>query len=197
MPETTLLDFVMGLVHDPVAASEYRLNPDQAIADADLHGVTAGDIEALIPMVSEGGQDGAGMPNPDRGIWSGGDVVQSFDAFDAPGLAPESINSDAAALDDLDSLQTSPGFDLGNGNGNGDGGFFDSVPDAPMPSPEVVHDDSFAQSVDPLGDMTPSLDPAVLPVDDPSSAPLDSHATPGNEGFDTGHDWGSVDDFDI
>jgi hypothetical protein len=194
MPGTTLLDFVMGLVHDPVAASEYRSNPEQAIADADLHGVTAGDIEALIPMVSGGGQDGAGLQNPDRGIWSGGDVVQSFDAFDSPGLEQESIHSDVDTLEHLDSLQTSPGFDT---RGNDGAGLFDSVPDSSMSSPEVVHDDEFAPSVDPLTDPSPLPDPAAMPVDDPSPGPLDSQGAPGAEGFDSGHDWGSVDDFDI
>ena len=39
----SLLDFVMSLVRDPDAAARYAADPTQAIADANLTGVTSAD----------------------------------------------------------------------------------------------------------------------------------------------------------
>ena len=49
----SLLDFVMSLVRDPDAAARYAADPTQAIADANLTGVTSADVSNLIPVVSE------------------------------------------------------------------------------------------------------------------------------------------------
>ncbi|MGB0970902.1 MAG: Rv0340 family IniB-related protein, partial [Mycobacterium sp.] len=61
-----LLDFVMSLVRDPEAAARYSADPERAIAEAQLSGVTSVDVSSLIPVVSES------MPTaPGAGIGGG------------------------------------------------------------------------------------------------------------------------------
>lgn len=84
----TLLDFVMSLVRDPEAAARYAADPAQAIADADLNGVTSVDVDNLIPVVSEslsvgaatGGLDAYGAEPADN-VWASGAATAAFDAF--------------------------------------------------------------------------------------------------------------------
>lgn len=78
----SLLDFVMSLVRDPAAAARYAEDPAQAIADAHLVGVSAGDVDNLIPVVSES----VSMALPGAGsadnVWASGAATAAFDAFD-------------------------------------------------------------------------------------------------------------------
>lgn len=84
----SLLDFVMSLVSDPDAAAAYAADPAQALADANLSGVTAADVNHLIPVVAESvsptapstgfdafGADAAGN------VWTSGAATAAFDAF--------------------------------------------------------------------------------------------------------------------
>lgn len=81
-----LLDFVMSLVKDPDVAAQYAANPAQAIADADLTGVTSADVNQLIPMVAESmspvlpttGLDALGGGD---NVWASGAATAAFDAF--------------------------------------------------------------------------------------------------------------------
>ncbi|PJK18515.1 Rv0340 family IniB-related protein [Mycolicibacterium goodii] len=85
----TLLDFVMSLVRDPEAAARYAADPAQAIAGANLTGVTSADVDNLIPVVSEslsmgataGGLDHAGGADPADNVWASGAATAAFDAF--------------------------------------------------------------------------------------------------------------------
>lgn len=84
----TLLDFVMSLVKDTDAAAHYAANPAQAIADANLTGVTSADVDQLIPMVADsmspivptGGFDAFGAGAGDN-VWASGAATAAFDAF--------------------------------------------------------------------------------------------------------------------
>ena len=95
----SLLDFVMSLVRDPDAAARYAADPTQAIADANLTGVTSADVSNLIPVVSESlsmaaptsGADAA----MDGNVWASGAATAAFDAF-----------ADAVPDDGLDDAQS-------------------------------------------------------------------------------------------
>ncbi|MGP4055994.1 Rv0340 family IniB-related protein [Mycobacterium sp. 4D054] len=86
-----LLDFVMTLVRDPDAAARYAADPAQALADADLTGVTSADVQNLIPVVAESmsttapfyGVD-AFAAAPVDNVWASGAATAAFDAFDLP-----------------------------------------------------------------------------------------------------------------
>lgn len=197
MAGNTLLDFVTALVHDPVAAAEFWADPQQAIDDADLEGVTVADIQDLIPMVSEAGQDGSGLPNPDRGIWSGGDVVQSFDAFDpfdAGNLESEPVGRDVATLDHLDSMHLIPARDPFAADDNS---LFDDVPDASFTAPGSPAPEPFA------GFTQPDLDghftgAEAVAVNGGESVPEPGYpqTEPGGDGTGDVIDWGVGDGFD-
>lgn len=83
-----LLDFVMSLVSDPDAAAHYAADPAQAIADANLTGVTTADVNHLIPVVSESvssvapttGLDAFGADAANN-VWTSGAATDAFDAF--------------------------------------------------------------------------------------------------------------------
>lgn len=83
-----LLDFVMSLVSDPDAAAHYAADPAQAIADADLTGVTTADVNQLIPVVTESvssvapttGLDAFGA-DAGSNVWASGAATDAFDAF--------------------------------------------------------------------------------------------------------------------
>ena len=81
----SLLDFVMSIVRDPDAAARYAANPSQAIADAHLTDVTTGDVNNLIPVVSEslsmGSPAGHGADTADHNVWTSGAATAAFDAF--------------------------------------------------------------------------------------------------------------------
>ncbi len=81
----SLLDFVMSLVRDPDAAARYAADPTQAIADANLTGVTSADVSNLIPVVSESLSMGAPTAGADAAIdgnvWASGAATAAFDAF--------------------------------------------------------------------------------------------------------------------
>jgi hypothetical protein len=84
----TLLDFVMSLVSDPDAAAAYAADPTQALADANLAGVTTADVQHLIPVVAEsvssaapsGGLDAFGADAASN-VWTSGAATAAFDAF--------------------------------------------------------------------------------------------------------------------
>ncbi|MET0758613.1 MAG: Rv0340 family IniB-related protein [Mycobacterium sp.] len=96
----SLLDFVMSLVRDPDAAARYAADPMQAIADANLTGVTSADVSNLIPVVSESLSMGAAMAGADAAldgnVWASGAATAAFDAFG------DAVPADA--LDDAQSL---------------------------------------------------------------------------------------------
>jgi hypothetical protein len=88
----SLLDFVMSLVRDPDAAARYAADPNQALADAHLTGVTSADVQNLIPVVSESLSmslpahglgdhvvDAAAVPADN--VWASGAATAAFDAF--------------------------------------------------------------------------------------------------------------------
>ena len=81
----SLLDFVMSLVRDPDAAARYAADPMQAIADANLTGVTSADVSNLIPVVSESLSMAAAMAGADAAldgnVWASGAATAAFDAF--------------------------------------------------------------------------------------------------------------------
>src|SRR4051812_22957428 len=49
----SLLDFILGLFHDPEAAAAFDVNPEKALADAGLSDCTPDDVHALMPMVTD------------------------------------------------------------------------------------------------------------------------------------------------
>ena len=83
----SLLDFVMSVVRDPDAAAQYAANPAQAIADANLTGVTSADVNHLIPVVAESlstAVPSAGFDSFDAdagNVWASGAATAAFDAF--------------------------------------------------------------------------------------------------------------------
>lgn len=84
----SLLDFVISLVRDPDAAARYAADPAQAIANAQLTGVTSHDVNNLIPMVSDSlsmaspSAAGSGAQVADHGnVWASGAATAAFDAF--------------------------------------------------------------------------------------------------------------------
>lgn len=104
----SLLDFVMALVRDPDAAARYAADPQQAIADANLTGLTSADVDNLIPVVTEsipvGGPAGGGLfggadPGAEAAgnVWASGAATAAFDAFAAP--MPEPVLQDPVISD--------------------------------------------------------------------------------------------------
>lgn len=84
----TLLDFVMSLVSDPDAAAAYAADPAQALADANLAGVTTADVQHLIPVVAESVSSSAPVAGVDAfgadagsNVWTSGAATAAFDAF--------------------------------------------------------------------------------------------------------------------
>jgi hypothetical protein len=82
----SLLDFVLALVRDPEVSARYAADPAGVLADAHLPGVTIGDVNNLIPVVTDSlavATPGFGA-NADAGnVWTTGAAVAAFDAFDA------------------------------------------------------------------------------------------------------------------
>ncbi|MDR3659502.1 MAG: Rv0340 family protein [Mycobacterium sp.] len=110
-----LLDFVMSVVRDPDVAAHYAADPNGAIADANLSGVTTADVAHLIPVVTEslgsmssaaGGVPSAGLGDPGVNVWSSGAATAAFDAFDTvgthvtqlPDIGIHQVISDPAAV---------------------------------------------------------------------------------------------------
>lgn len=112
----SLLDFVMSVVRDPEVAAHYAANPAQAIADANLTGVTTADVDHLIPVVAESfpsavastGVDTFGDVLGDVGgnVWASGAATAAFDAFDD--------HLPVRGLDDTHAVVTDPVIDTGD-----------------------------------------------------------------------------------
>jgi len=144
----TLLDFVMSLVRDPEAAARYAADPAQAIADADLNGVTSVDVDNLIPVVSESLSMGA----------TGG----SLDPFGDPfGAAPtDNVWASGAATAAFDAFGDHVPFDTGSGG---------QVIHVPA-DPEPAGADALSGPAEAVSATTPEIDPPVvepLQVEDP------------------------------
>lgn len=84
----SLLDFVMSLVSDPDAAAAYAADPAQALADANLTGVTTADVSHLIPVVADSVSTAAPVTGFDAfgadaggNVWTSGAATAAFDAF--------------------------------------------------------------------------------------------------------------------
>ena len=107
----------MALVRDPEVSARYAADPAGVLADAHLPGVTIGDVNNLIPVVTDSlavATPGFGA-NADFGnVWTTGAAVAAFDAFDiqlpptgepqivpqpAVTLPPEAARSDQTGLD--------------------------------------------------------------------------------------------------
>lgn len=158
----SLLDFVMALVRDPDAAARYAADPQQAIADANLTGVTSADVDNLIPVVTEsipvGGVAGGGLfggadPGAEAAgnVWASGAATAAFDAFAAP--LPEPVPHSPVLHDPVIS-----------------DGWTAPVIDAPAPTPDEAdlvapptpQDDVSLQLVPVSGVDEPVLDAPVL-----------------------------------
>ncbi|MGK2880665.1 MAG: Rv0340 family IniB-related protein [Mycobacterium sp.] len=145
----SLLDFVMALVRDPVAAAHYQADPAQAIADAHLVGVSSADVDNLIPVVSEsvstampGGRFDTGL---DSNVWSSGAATEAFDAFAAPVIDEAGDNQYAIVTD----MGAEPLSIMSGAIGTAEG----------VDAPSLVADDLSLQ--------VPALDVAELPLDPP------------------------------
>ncbi len=105
-----LLDFVLGLARDPTAAARYAADPAGVLAASGLAGVTAADVDNLLPMVA----DSLAMSSPDfagsgpadgtdPNVWATGAAAVAFDAFapvervtlPAPVAAPAAVADSA------------------------------------------------------------------------------------------------------
>jgi hypothetical protein len=177
----SLLDFVMSVVRDPEVAAQYAANPAQAIADADLSGVTTADVDNLIPVVAESlpstapsaGADAVVDVFGDAGtnIWASGAATAAFDAFDDH-LPVQGLDDTPAVVSDLVTR---------------DDDILSTVIDAGDPGvPSLVTDDDAALAQDaPVIDDVPLVE-TTADWDHPDSA-LDTQAdTPQSDpsGFD-------------
>lgn len=99
----SLLDFVMALVRDREAAERFAADPSGALSAAGLAGVTAADVNNLLPMVSDsiattspGFGMGAPMVSPAENVWASGAATAAFDAFEMhrPAVVPPVISVD-------------------------------------------------------------------------------------------------------
>lgn len=110
-----LLDFVMSLVRNPDVAARYAENPQQAIADAHLTGVTSIDVDNLVPVVSESlsmatptyGADAVG----DANVWASGAATAAFDAFSDHLPAPVPIDSHEPVIQQPADVPLDPGVE--------------------------------------------------------------------------------------
>ncbi|MGV0836251.1 Rv0340 family IniB-related protein [Mycolicibacterium thermoresistibile] len=173
----SLLDFVMSLVRDPDIAARYTADPDRAIADAGLAGVTSADVDNLIPVVTEsmpmGGPGGAmSFGGTDAGIesagnvWASGAATAAFDAFAAP--MPEPVVHDPVFGDDW----TAPVIDpTGPAAASADGELMPSLSvddEVSLQLDEVVNADDPAIDTPVIDDWTGvASDPE--PLDDPGA----------------------------
>jgi hypothetical protein len=106
----SLLDFVMALVRDREAAARFAADPSGALSAAGLAGVTAADVNNLLPMVSDsiattspGFGMGAQTVSPGENVWASGAATAAFDAFEVhrPPVVP--------AVSSVDPGDRSPG----------------------------------------------------------------------------------------
>jgi hypothetical protein len=119
----SLLDFVMALVRDREAADRFNADPSGALSAAGLTGVTAADVNNLLPMVADsiaatspgfgmGAQGGA----PGGNVWASGAATVAFDAFDMhrPAAVPPLISVDPvvrpAAQPPVETPRPNPGY---------------------------------------------------------------------------------------
>lgn len=105
MGQSSLLDFITTLVHDPDAAAAYRADPQSALSAANLHDVTTADVDHLIPVVAESATTAAS-----GSVWSASSTASSFDSLDSAFDVPTS-NPDAAFGVDYGGTQSHSSFD--------------------------------------------------------------------------------------
>lgn len=180
-----VLDFVMSLVRDPEAAAHYAADPAQAIADANLTGVTSADVNQLIPVVTESlssavpttGSDPFGASvahNP----WTSDAASAAFDAF-GDHLPQQVVDDPHGAINDLVGAIDHPVVDT-------------SLPtDVPSDVPTVAGLDDFQLDAAHVIDDAP-VDPAVDAFDTAWSVASDAtqhvaddhHPLPDDPGFD-------------
>lgn len=92
----SLLDFVLSLVRDPDVAARYAADPTAVLTAAGLPGVTAADVDNLLPMVADslsmstpvfGFAPPAAVPGdhePGGGnVWASGAATAALDAFES------------------------------------------------------------------------------------------------------------------
>jgi len=178
-----LLDFVMSLVRDPDAAARYAENPQQAIADAHLAGVTSVDVSNLIPMVSESmsmatpafGADSAN----DSNVWASGAATAAFDAFSEHVYAPAAVDSHQPAFDKPVVTPPDTGIDQPSDPGPDLHSFDAGTLDQPLAAPDVVEVHDVAPGPD-----APHFDPGFGHLDDHHGFP-DPGAGPDAPGFET------------
>lgn len=145
-----LLDFVMALARDPAAAARYSADPAGILAAAGLPGVTAADVDDLMPMVA----DSLAMSRPDLGgpgvadgndpnVWASGAAAVAFDAFGPfePVTPPGPAVAAAPVVDARGPAEVPAGPELPAGEGPAD-----AVAD-PLVSPSRPSQDP-AQDVD-------------------------------------------------
>jgi hypothetical protein len=51
IPTQTLHDFTLGLLSDPAASAAFQQDPEGALRDAGLHGMTPADVQDVLPLV--------------------------------------------------------------------------------------------------------------------------------------------------
>lgn len=103
----SLLDFVMGLVRDPEAIARFAADPDGVLAGAGLIGVTAADVNNLIPVVAdsiamstprfpafERGMDTVAAGADSVNVWTSGAATAAFAAFDPVEVHHPIVNPD-------------------------------------------------------------------------------------------------------
>ena len=174
----SLLDFVMSVVRDPEIAAQYAANPAQAIADADLTGVTTSDVNNLIPVVAESFPSAAApsagldvFSDAGTNVWASGAATAAFDAFDDQ-LPVQGLDDTHAVVTDLVSQHDD---------------ILSTVIDTADPGARpLVTDDDPALAFDaPVIDELPVLD-APADWDSPSDTPTVDDHTPQSDpaGFD-------------
>ncbi|MCG5432110.1 Rv0340 family protein [Mycobacterium sp. MYCO198283] len=151
-----LLDFVLSLVRDPGVAAQYAADPNGALADAGLSGVTTADVSNLIPVVSES------LPVADAGnVWASGAATAAFDAFDSFDV----IDVVDAPVVDEPAIDTGPALEQPS---------YDHV-DAGLAPPDPLPDPVIDAGAPPAADVfdAPVIDAPIL--DAPYDGPDPSH----------------------
>lgn len=142
MATGSLLDFITALTHDPVAAAAYRADPQRALSEADLHGVTTADVNQLLPFAAESTSS----------VWSGTAAANSFDLAFAPSADPATDGGN----DDRAYSPGTTGFDS------------ESIPGADLPDPvRPVEAWGQAPTVDDVTDAVPPFDSGATGTVDP------------------------------
>ncbi len=164
-----LLDFVMALARDPAAAARYTADPAGVLAAAGLPGVTAADVDNLMPMVA----DSLAMSRPDLGdpapggndpnVWASGAAAVAFDAFGPvePATLPGPVVAAAPVVDTPSPAELPAGHSLAAVAAD------DPVDSSGHPAHDVDHDVAVWGHAFPIehhagwGDPDPSGDPLI------------------------------------